>query len=601
MKKIFTLLFLAAFGSTPMFAQAVGDYGSIATGNWNGTTTWGIWDGATFVATTTPPDGTQNVFIQPSFTVTVTALVNFRKTLTLNGGFMVAGTSPNNFQTSGTTAVITRANATGTLTGTCTLSALSSNDVTTVNINVTTPNGGSETNSGGGTLGKVHLNIASGVNYLLNGNRQFDNLDLQGTISDFSATARTFTVKGNITGTGTQTGTAAATGIIMNFNSNSINISGVTLKNLTISTTNGNTFNLTGNVTVSNVLALTGQPASLVNRINLSTFNLTVGSITLGLDPTKNYVRADGAGRLIIKNVTTNVVFPIGTGAEYLPITSFVNTGTADDFGAKVQTGSSPSCTTAGDALTASWDVNEAVAGGSNVAMTVQYNAATPKGASFATASAFLFHCNGLTADVSGGVGASGAGPFTNSITGVTTFSPFGVAKSAVLPVELTKFDVKRSQNAAILTWSTASEKSNAAFHIEQSTNGRDFQTIGQVKGKGTTNAASDYSFEHTTPSVGINYYRLKQVDFDGMTTLSAVKSLMFGKSGLVVKNTLAHDVVNVIVGEDATTISIFNISGQTVLTTNVQGEQSLDVSALPLGLYHIRTVTGDVARFVKQ
>ena len=40
--------------------------------------------------------------------------------------------------------------------------------------------------------------------------------------------------------------------------------------------------------------------------------------------------------------------------------------------------------------------------------------------------------------------------------------------------------------------------------------------TIGFVNGKGTSTLQSNYSFTDTDPVEGINYYRLKQIDYDG-------------------------------------------------------------------------------------
>jgi hypothetical protein len=171
---------------------------------------------------------------------------------------------------------------------------------------------------------------------------------------------------------------------------------------------------------------------------------------------------------------------------------------------------------------------------------------------------------------------------------------------TAILSVELLKFEAKSTGKTVLLTWSTASEKNNAVFHIEHSVNGQDFQTIGQVKGSGTSSVQVNYHFEHTDPSVNANYYRLKQVSFDEKTAFSDIRSVLFGKNGLFIKTTLVKDVLDVAV-DVATTITIFNAAGQQVFTTKAQGEQRLNISTLPAGLYIIQTEKGGVGRFVKQ
>jgi hypothetical protein len=192
--------------------------------------------------------------------------------------------------------------------------------------------------------------------------------------------------------------------------------------------------------------------------------------------------------------------------------------------------------------------------------------------------------------------GKTWATPVYNNADGTLTLTV-----NAVLDVELLDFQVKSKQKSALLTWTTTSEKDNAFFNIEQSTNGTDFQTIGQVKGHGTTSSENKYAFTDATPSVGINYYRLKQVDLNGKATYSAVQTVLMGKTGLVVKTTLVRDALDIVTTDESSTpLSIFSMTGQEVLNIKVQGSQRLNISTLPAGLYIIQTGTGDVARFVK-
>ncbi len=77
MNKIKNVLFvLLVFFCNSVFGQAVGDFGSIASGNYNVSTTWGIWNGTIWspapagaVAGVNYPDRTKNVFITTGTTV----------------------------------------------------------------------------------------------------------------------------------------------------------------------------------------------------------------------------------------------------------------------------------------------------------------------------------------------------------------------------------------------------------------------------------------------------------------------------------------------------------------------------------------------------
>jgi hypothetical protein len=175
-------------------------------------------------------------------------------------------------------------------------------------------------------------------------------------------------------------------------------------------------------------------------------------------------------------------------------------------------------------------------------------------------------------------------------------------SSSTPLAVELTNLTAKSINKTTVLNWQTASEKDNQGFTVERSLNGTDYAAIGQVKGNGTTNTVRNYTFTDVTPTTGVNYYRLRQADFNGKETLSKVVSVISGKNFLVLKNTLVQNLLDVTVGEETKgPLSIFNVSGQLVYSAKVQGNQLLDVSALTSGLYIVRTEAGDVSRFVKQ
>lgn len=102
--------------------------------------------------------------------------------------------------------------------------------------------------------------------------------------------------------------------------------------------------------------------------------------------------------------------------------------------------------------------------------------------------------------------GGIGAGYATNSIQ----------FNNVVLPVELKTFTARITIDAVFLEWSTLSEIDNDHFLIQKSHDGQTYQNIGQVAGHGTTNDPKNYSFPDPAPFIGPNYYRLKQVDYDG-------------------------------------------------------------------------------------
>ncbi|HAA13756.1 MAG TPA: hypothetical protein DCE41_19515, partial [Cytophagales bacterium] len=96
------------------------------------------------------------------------------------------------------------------------------------------------------------------------------------------------------------------------------------------------------------------------------------------------------------------------------------------------------------------------------------------------------------------------------------------------LPVALAHFGGTAQPGGIELAWQTASEQNNAGFEIQRSAEGAAWESIGWVHGQGTTNATHDYLFTDLSPHYGINYFRLKQVDFDGASEYSKVLSIPF-------------------------------------------------------------------------
>ncbi len=85
-----------------------------------------------------------------------------------------------------------------------------------------------------------------------------------------------------------------------------------------------------------------------------------------------------------------------------------------------------------------------------------------------------------------------------------------------VLPVTLVQFTGTLVEDKVYLNWETASELNNDYFVVERSRDALNWESIGTVKGNGTTSTPHYYSLIDYKPNSGINYYRLKQVDFDG-------------------------------------------------------------------------------------
>lgn len=94
------------------------------------------------------------------------------------------------------------------------------------------------------------------------------------------------------------------------------------------------------------------------------------------------------------------------------------------------------------------------------------------------------------------------------------------------LPVELITFEGEAKENGNELTWITTTEVNNDHFDVEASSDGENFEKIGEIKGAGNSNSELSYEFFDGSPLATTTYYRLKQVDHDGESSLSSVISV---------------------------------------------------------------------------
>ncbi|MFD1630403.1 discoidin domain-containing protein [Pseudopedobacter beijingensis] len=163
------------------------------------------------------------------------------------------------------------------------------------------------------------------------------------------------------------------------------------------------------------------------------------------------------------------------------------------------------------------------------------------------------------------------------------------------LPVKYLSFDVKQQSEGVVLEWITAYEKNNSHFIIERSSEGINFEAIGELAGKVNSSAAVNYIWNDKNPVTGNNYYRLKQVDLDGKYEYSNIRAINFLLPVKAIRiypnpvNQFLH-----IDGEYIIHIAIYSVDGKLQLET--KETRSIDVSGLAEGIYTIRIRRNNVA-----
>jgi len=92
-----------------------------------------------------------------------------------------------------------------------------------------------------------------------------------------------------------------------------------------------------------------------------------------------------------------------------------------------------------------------------------------------------------------------------------------------LLPIELLQFSAACSDKGISIEWETATETNNDFFSVEKSYDTEKWETIATLSGAGNSSHPNEYSFIDKNENYGNVYYRLRQTDFDGKSTISKI------------------------------------------------------------------------------
>ena len=210
-----------------------------------------------------------------------------------------------------------------------------------------------------------------------------------------------------------------------------------------------------------------------------------------------------------------------------------------------------------------------------------------------------------VTTDGSGNTTYSFAGTFTaGTIISATAGNAGGstsefAANQTVqdaLPVSLLSFKATATSNnrQALLEWITSVEINNDRFEVERSANALDWKKLSTLSGKGNNSETAYYQFIDESPLLATNYYRLKQIDFDGTHTYSQIKALSFEEelsSALTAYPNPTNGTVTITLNEliEVQRVGLYNLSGNKLSgsTQSISPNKiSVDLSNLPTGTY---------------
>ncbi len=177
----------------------------------------------------------------------------------------------------------------------------------------------------------------------------------------------------------------------------------------------------------------------------------------------------------------------------------------------------------------------------------------------------------------------------------------YNLVNGGILPVEFlyVKAQAADSYNVTV-SWATASEINNDYFEVERSSDGRNYDVVGKVKGAGNSERILTYDLTDRQVTSGTFYYRVRQVDFDGRFDYSEVISVTIENdvpfelkaypnptSGPVTLNIFGG-------GDDGVKVVIRSMQGEVKKVIENAGQSvELDLSSFPKGYYFLEAYCG--------
>jgi hypothetical protein len=116
--------------------------------------------------------------------------------------------------------------------------------------------------------------------------------------------------------------------------------------------------------------------------------------------------------------------------------------------------------------------------------------------------------------------------PITGPQMASATSGGFSAFASSPLPVKFIGFAVTSQNNNVLIQWSTSEEINANMYEVERSEDGSSWSTIAYVSAIGNSSAVNNYSYTDKNITAKVVYYRIKEVDIDGKTSTTAIKSI---------------------------------------------------------------------------
>ena len=264
--------------------------------------------------------------------------------------------------------------------------------------------------------------------------------------------------------------------------------------------------------------------------------------------------------------------------------------------------------------------------GTSNVTVTLSWSGESPCNAqSYVTdlPNLVVAHFNGTSWDTYGNdggtTGNAAKGTVTWNYTGPYNTSPTQTPWSLgsllwwtnPLTVKFINLKATEKDGSVKLEWANVAETGVDKYFIEYSIDGINFSEINNTSARRNNNDRTDYTWWHMAPVNGMNFYRVKALEFNGAITYSAIVRIGIGKNYpdiVIYPNPAIERRINIAasaLGKGKYDVVVLNMAGQKILQqgfTHTGGSATMQINlpeSIKAGLYSIK-LSGPEQHFVK-
>jgi len=171
-----------------------------------------------------------------------------------------------------------------------------------------------------------------------------------------------------------------------------------------------------------------------------------------------------------------------------------------------------------------------------------------------------------------------------------------------LMPIELLNFNVQWMDGAVLFDWTTLTETNNQWFVIEESEDLIYWKEIIRKEGAGTTTSSQTYNAAVVYKIGGIHYFRLRQIDYNGSTTIGPIVAVLIPQPATpylaYYNNNHTLQVVIPLGGAYQYNLLVYSMDGQAIINTQGSLDDEFSIFFSPpegMSIVILKTRSGEI------